>query len=91
MIHLKFLSQQRLDLKPVKSIVVALDPWRSDCQSAQQLFYNLSLEKGEFYHGFEFVSLRGKAVHTEFFSSGSRKALRSKLRSCDIPLVGLVT
>jgi len=36
---------KRLDLKPVKSVVVSFDPWRPDCQSAQQLFYNLSLEK----------------------------------------------
>ena len=28
-------------------MVIALDPWRPDCKSAQQLFYNLSLEKGK--------------------------------------------
>ena len=38
---------QRLDLKPVKSILVSIYPWRKDCESAQQFFWNLSLEKGK--------------------------------------------
>lgn len=39
------LEVQRLDLKPIKQIIVAYDPWRQDCASAQQFFYNVSLDK----------------------------------------------